>query len=822
VNLERYLFSVIKPGRYIGFEYNAVVKDWNSVDVTVALCYPDLYEIGMCNYGINILYSIINRRDDALCERVFAVWRDFENILREKRISLTSLETQTELARFDIIGFSLEYELTYTNMITILDLAGIPHYSESRGDKDPIIIAGGSAMYNPEPVAAFLDAVVIGEGEEVIEEIIDAYKELKKKRATRQEILQAFHDIAGVYVPSLHAKDETVQRRYVHELKEALFPLMPIVPYISITHDRLTVEIMRGCTQGCRFCQAGFVSRPLREVPLEDIVGVATKGIQKSGWEEVSLLSLSVFEHSRIHTVIKALQSKLRNTSISLPSLRGDAITQEFVESLKAVRRSSLTLAPEAGTERLRNSMNKHISDDAILQSCEVAAKNGWKKLKLYFMVGLPTETSMDIEGIIELVKRIRRITGRTALKISISPFVPKPHTPFQWMAQDSIRLLEEKEQYVRRGLEKSGIEISWRKPEVSFLEAVFSRGDRSLSRVIEMAWNLGSRFEEWSEEFNFSLWQKAFDATGLDPQRFAECLKGKDLPWGFVNTGVKDSFLEQEEKRALESRSSANCMQSPCRGCGVCNETELRKHNERITDRKKREHSVYGRRKKKQVLFSPLSKKRLRVKYEKARSLRFISHLDTIRLIVRALRRANIDVAYTKGYRKRPRIAFGPPLPLGMTGKQECFDLFFDHPFAGDIRSMLNSVLPKNLRILDSRPVFIKSPSLSRIVTLLQYRVGPVAIPEENIAAFLSEKEIMVKRKKGDGYIEFNMRPFVHSLEKSGEYLDILIRFLPEGSVRLSEVLSYLEISIENGIKQERIAQFAEKEGVFIDPFDY
>ena len=822
MNIERYLSSVIKPGRYIGRELNAVAKDHKSVDIKVALCYPDLYEIAMSNYGISIIYNLINSRKDALCERVFAVWSDFEKLLRRDRISIFTLETRTELSQFDIIGFSLEYEFTYTNMINILDLAGIPIYSKMRDEKDPIIIAGGTAMYNPEPVADFLDGIVIGEGEEIMGEIIDVLKALKAKKAKRKEILEAFRSIPGLYVPSLYSPDEIVKKRYIKELKKENYPSSPVVPYIPITHDRLTVEIMRGCTQGCRFCQAGFVSRPVRETPVDDVVSVASEGIKKTGWDEISLLSLSTSEHTRIHRIINALKSRLVNTSISFPSLRGDAITQEFVGVLKDVKKGSLTLAPEAGTERLRGAINKNITDDSILRSCEVAIRNGWKKLKLYFMIGLPTETSMDIEGIVDLTRRIKRIMGRGALKISISPFVPKPHTPFQWLAQDSMELIREKENLIIRELSKERVQLSWRKPEVSFLETVFSRGTRELSKVIEMGWKMGSRFEEWSEEFNFDIWRRAFDDSGIDPYRFTTSLKGDKLPWSFVDTGVRNEYLEMEARKAAAGEPTLDCRKVSCNNCGVCDQDEITKRGSIIQRETEEYSSQFGRKKKRSVTFSPLSKKRIRVRFSKAKPIIYISHLDTIRLISRAVRRANINVAYSKGFRKRPRISFGPPLPLGVFGAKECFDLFFEQPFSGEIGSMLNRVLPEGLKVLDVKPVFIKSPSISKIVSLLHYRIEPINIPQEKMNEFIEGEDIIVKRKKDDKEVEINIRPFIHSLNKHNDTVDIRIRCLPEGSVRIDEILSFFEVDRLGDMNIERIGMFAEKDGELIDPFDY
>jgi len=822
LSLEKRLLSVEKPGRYIGGEFNASIKEHKPSILKIALSYPDLYEIGMSNYGVRILYDIINRRQDALCERVFAVWTDFEQVLRKNKIGIFSLETQTPLSQFDIIGFSLEYELTYTNMLNILDLASIPIYSYMRNEKHPIIIAGGTAMYNPLPVAAFVDVVVIGEGEEVIEEIIEVVNSSKLKGAERKNIFSALASIEGVYVPSIHTEKDVIKRRYVKNLRPEMYPSKPIVPFIPITHDRLTVEIRRGCTQGCRFCQAGYTTRPVRELSVSDISGIASNGIKQTGWSEVSLLSLSASDHSRIENIIGTLKFQLPNTSISLPSLRGDALTQKLADVLKDIRRSSLTLAPEAGTERLRKAINKNISDDAILNSCEVAIKNGWRKLKLYFMIGLPTETSMDIDGLINLVGDIKKVIGRSALKISISPFVPKPHTAFQRAAQDSVELMREKENYIVSKLGKRRVEVNWRRPEVAFLESVLSTGDESLSKVIGTAWSLGSRFEEWSEEFNFDLWKKAFDHTGIDPYRFTASKQNMNLPWNFIDTGVNSEFLEKEERKTHLGEASEDCFHSVCCDCGVCDEEELRRMGKSKSETMSTVSPEFGRKKRKSVTFSQLSMKRLRMVFCKSDKLKFISHLDTIRLFMRAIRRADIKVAYTKGFRKRPKIAFGPALPLGVSSNREFFDLFFEQPFSGDVKSMLNGVLPKEIRILDTKPVFIKSPSLTKIVSLIQYRIFPTKIGEETIREFMSRDSILVTRRKGEKEIEFDLRPFVHSVVNENGMLNVFLKYLPERSVRIEEILCVLGIPEISGKSMERIGMFAEKQGELIDPFDY
>lgn len=810
---KKYLASIIRPGRYTNNEINAVVKDSESVDVKFALCYPDLYEIGMSNYGINILYNIINRREDALCERVFAVWGDYENFLRKKEYPILSLESGTELSKFDVIGFSLEYELTYTNMLNILNLSNIPIYSEMRSRKNPLIIAGGTAMFNPEPVADFLDCIIIGEGEEVIEEIIDSVKMLKMRNANRAETLETLRKISGVYVPSLKSKNETIKKRYVKKLSKDMYPYFPIVPYIPITHDRLTVEIMRGCTQGCRFCQAGFVTRPLREVPKDDIIDVASNGIVNTGWEDISFLSLSVTGYSGLYQIIQELKRRFSTTSISLPSLRGDAVTQEFADALSGVKKGSLTIAPESGSERLRGVINKNISDDDILNSCEVALKNGWRKLKLYFMVGLPTETSEDLQSIIELIKRIRKIVGRRAVKVSLSPFVPKPHTPFQSVAQDSLQLIREKEKFIVDELNELGVDLNWRNPEVSFLEAVFSRGSREIAKVIEEAWNRGSRFEEWSEEFDYNIWKNAFDKTGVDPGHYVKSLEENQLVWNFIDTGVAPRYLLKEKNRAMESKVTVK-------------DRVVYKSNREVGEEKierTREEGItrFGRKKKRKKTSSPMSKRRVRVRFSKSGSLIFISHLDTIRLISRAIRRSRIDIAYTKGFRKRPRISFGPPLPMFVSGMMECFDLYFDEPVAENIKDKLNSNLPDDLVIKDVRNIFIKTPSISKIVKLLHYRIKPVDIDGEKVHKLLDKEKIVIEREKKNKMVEIDIRPFIENLQLDNSTLDMMIKFLPSGSVRLEEILSFFDVDIID-VSMERVRMYAYKQDEKIDPFDY
>jgi radical SAM superfamily enzyme YgiQ (UPF0313 family) len=546
---EKILPNVLKPARYVGNELNSIHKNWEQIPLRIALSYPDLYEIGMSNLGIQILYHIINQQADALAERVFAPMPDMEQQLQTSNLKLQSLESQKPLDQFDLIGFSLGHELTYTNIITMLKLGGIPLRSSERGEKDPLILGGGPCTFNPEPIADFFDFFVIGEAEEAIVEIIEILR--KSKIENRKSKIGLLSKIEGVYIPSLN---NPVKKRYIKDLDTSPYPLRPIVPFVEAIHDRAVLEIMRGCKWGCKFCQAGWTSRPVRERKMENLLMTAEKLVANTGYEEISLISLSSSDYSQIDPLAKTLAQKYapQKINLSLPSMRTNSFSVKLAKEIARVRPSGVTLAPEAGTQRLRDYIGKQMTEEHILEGVKAAFEEGIESIKLYFMIGLPTETEEDLLGICELARKIfetgRSFTNRIRVTVNLATFVPKPHTPFQWERQITIEETLAKQKLIKENMKTKRIEIRWHDARASFLEGVFARGDRKLSKVIEKAWELGARLDAWSEHFKFDLWQQAFAETGIDPQAYLKARnKNEALPWDYINTGVPKEVLLRE-----------------------------------------------------------------------------------------------------------------------------------------------------------------------------------------------------------------------------------------------------------------------------------
>ncbi|MBI4186580.1 MAG: TIGR03960 family B12-binding radical SAM protein [Chloroflexi bacterium] len=592
-HLDDILYNVTKPARYTGGEWNSVVKDWDSTPIRVVLAYPDIYEIGMSNLALPILYELLNSRADVLAERVYAPWTDMAAQLSSRGIPLFSLESRRPLKEFDVIGFSLGYELTYTNVLNMLHLAGIPVLAAERDDSHPLVIAGGGCVFNPEPMADFIDCFVVGDGEEAILELLDCLRHWKSSATPKKQLLYQVAAIPGVYVPSLYQVEyhadglpksiapaaapasPTIKQRIVATLPPP--PTRPVVPYIEVVHDRGAIEIQRGCSRGCRFCQAGIIYRPVRERPHQEVIEAVGELIANCGYNEVSLLSLSTSDYADIDTLVASLSHRYPDVMLSLPSLRSDKFSVRLLDSLPRHSGSGLTFAPETGSQRLRPVINKNISEDDLLEAAATALERGWNNLKLYFMLGLPTETADDVMEIIRLVEKVRssgiKSPGRRLqIKVNVSTFVPKPHTPFQWAAQESQEHLVSKVELLKQGLRRKGARLSWQEPGVSLLEAVLSRGDRRLGKVIYRAWQLGSALDAWSEQFKPENWRRAFDDAGLDPGFYAHRQRSLDelLPWSHIDTGVGTAFLKREYQRAISGRETSDCRRDACNACGL------------------------------------------------------------------------------------------------------------------------------------------------------------------------------------------------------------------------------------------------------------
>lgn len=592
VNIDNLLPHVEKPARYTGGELNIIVK--RDAEVRFALCFPDVYEIGMSHLGSRILYHVLNERADCVCERAFAPWPDMEKAMRESGVPMFTLETRRALSDFQIIGFSLLYEMCYTNILTMLRLSGIPVYARDRGEDCPLVIAGGPCCCNPEPVAPFFDAVLLGDGEELIGEFVDAYK--ATRGLPRAERLLRLAEVEGVYVPSLYTPNygedgsflsmtgdapRRPVRRVVRELDGAPYVGKLLVPYLPIVHDRPALEIFRGCTRGCRFCQAGFIYRPLREKKKETLMEQARALIDCTGYEEISLFSLSTGDYSAIHELVPEIVSEFRDrrVSVSLPSLRIDSFLKDDLETMGELRKGGLTFAPEAGTQRLRDVINKGVTEEDLLRAVGDAFDAGWTGVKLYFMIGLPTETEEDILGIAELAKKVSRLfysmpkekRGKgLRLSVSASSFVPKPWTPFQWCAQDTKDSLMEKQRLLRGALKGiRGVEFSYHAPDVSVLEGVFARGDRRLAAVIDAAYGMGARFDSWDEHFKREAWSAAFELCGLDPAEYAHSERplASPLPWEHLDMLVERDYLVNEFEKAKRGVTTRDC-RAGCNGC--------------------------------------------------------------------------------------------------------------------------------------------------------------------------------------------------------------------------------------------------------------
>ena len=596
--LERILPRVQKPARYVGGEYNAVLKDKTQVDTRIAFCFPDTYEIGMSNLGMRILYGVMNEMDGVWCERVFAPWGDMEEEMLKAAMALFALESGDPITDFDIVAFSVGYEMAFPAILNMLDLAGIPLRAAERTGLSPLVIAGGTAMYNAEPIADFIDLVSLGEGEDLTVELVELYRTARREGWSKQQLLRAAARLDGVYVPSLYDvtyhEDGTVAaitpldgapakvtKRIVHDMDKSYFPVKTIVPSTEIVQDRVTLELFRGCIRGCRFCQAGYVYRPVRNRSRDLCADYCVRACDDTGYQEVTLSSLSTSDYPPLTTLCDELEPfcDQRHVSLSLPSLRADNFSMELMQRLAKGRKTGLTFAPEAGTQRLRDVINKNVTLDDLLQSCRTAFAGGYSAVKLYFMLGLPTETDEDVLGIADVAARVMHAWRESAqnkqrgvrITVSTSWFVPKPHTAFQWEPQISKQEYERRVALLREAIKTRTVTYNWHDSDTSFLEAVLARGDRRLGKVLETAWRKGARLDAWEEYFSLDRWLEAFDECGLDPHFYANRTRSEDelMPWSMISSGVTEQYLLRERHRAYESVTTPDC-RTHCNGCGA------------------------------------------------------------------------------------------------------------------------------------------------------------------------------------------------------------------------------------------------------------
>ena len=774
--MKEFLPLVSKPVRYLGQEINSIRKDPAEVRLRFCLAFPDVYEVGMSHLGIQILYSILNGKKWVACERAFTPWVDMEKVLRDKSVPISSLESSTPLNRFDILGFSLQYELCFTNVLTMLDLCHIPFLSQERDERFPLIIAGGPSTFNPEPMADFFDAMVVGDGEEVVLEICDQVIQWKETKGKKTDLLKSLSQLDGVYIPSHHTGGKKVRKRVVSDLNQAPFPTCPIVPYMKVVHDRLNMEIARGCKRGCRFCEAGFIYRPYRERSPELIQEILRASLKRTGYEEVSLLSLSAGDYSSIGPLLSLLmdQFEAKRVAVSFPSLRIESVVGYLAEEVKRVRKTGFTIAPEAATERLRRVINKEMDEDILFQDLADLFSKGWKNIKLYFMMGLPTEREEDVRGILHLSRKIsawgERQKGHPNISVSLSTFVPKPHTPFQWESQIPLEEMKERLSFLRDELKKNRLRFKWQDPHLSFLEGIFSMGNRSLSKVLIEAHRLGCRFDGWSDQFYYPFWKEAFGKLGLNMDSYARKKESNEpLPWSFIETGIDPAFLWREYQGGLREELSSSCMED-CRRCGLCDGKTLSVRESGLNEIGPLESPKGGRIRKKAI------KRKVRLRFTKKGEVRFISHLELARLFYRASKRTDLPLRHSEGFHPMPRIVFATALPVGMESLMEIVDLELEGgPSVFEVKERLNQALPPGIEITEAKEVSISSPPPSLFHHSVYWIPLDHLVSRQEAALrlekALEKEEFFLYQERKGKQRKMDIRPLIERMEiKEGE----------------------------------------------------